>query len=148
MITKMFGRQLGGNMEAYIDDMVVKNRGEESHIHDLDEVFNILRVHKLKQNADKCAFGVGSGRFIGYLVTQRGIEADPKQIAALQSLVAPRTLKEIQKLTGMAAALNRFISRSTDKCRPFFELLKKCSRRSFHWSEECEEAFQQLKTYL
>ena len=79
-------------------------------------------------------------------MTRRGIEANPDQISAIQNLASLRTTKEVQKLTGMAAALNRFISRSSDKCRPFFQLLKK--RVGYEWGAECEEAFQGLKQDL
>ena len=77
------------------------------------------------------------------MVTHRGIEVNPDQIKAINSLQLPRNPKEVQKLTGMTAALNRFISRSTDKCKPFFQLLNKWKR--FEWTEECVLAFQQLK---
>lgn len=90
---------------------------------DLGDVFAILKRHKLRLNAEKCAFGVGSGRFLGYIVTRRGIEADPNQIVAIQNLRPPTRIKEVQRLTGMAAALNRFISKSSEKCRPFFGTL-------------------------
>ena len=122
---------MGRTVEIYMDDMVVKSKRAEDHLRDLEEIFSVLREHGLKLNAEKCAFGVGSGRFLGHLVTRRGIEADPNQITALQNIQPPRTIKDVQKLTGMAAALNRFISRSSDKCRPFFNLIKKSSRRNF-----------------
>ena len=146
MVTKMFSPVLGKTMDAYIDDMVVKSREESDHIRDLTEVFAILRKNKLRLNAAKCAFGVGSGKFLGHLVTRRGIEANPEQIAAIEQLTSPRNAKEVQKLTGMAAALNRFISKSSDKCRPFFKLLRKNTK--FLWDEESELALQHFKKYL
>ena len=100
----------------------------------------------MRLNASKCSFGVGSGKFLGYMVTHRGIEVNPNQIRAINSLQPPRNLKEVQKLTGMMAALNRFISRSAERCRPFFLLLHKWKK--FRWSEECVIAFQELKRYL
>ena len=80
------------------------------------------------------------------MVTHRGIEVNPDQIKAINNLQAPWNPKEVQKLTGMAAALNRFISRSADRCRPFFLLINKW--KGFEWIEECATAFQQLKDYL
>ena len=80
------------------------------------------------------------------MVTHRGIEVNPDQIKAINNLQSPRNPKEVQKLTGMAAALNRFISRSADRCRLFFLLIKKW--KGFEWTEECATAFQQLKDYL
>ena len=100
----------------------------------------------MKLNPAKCTFGVPSGEFLGYLVTERGIEANPKQIATFLEMPSPKTTREVQRLTGRIAALNRFISRSTDKCLPFYKLLK--NNKKFLWDEKCEEAFKQLKAYL
>uniref|UniRef100_A0A2N9G0X2 RNA-directed DNA polymerase n=1 Tax=Fagus sylvatica TaxID=28930 RepID=A0A2N9G0X2_FAGSY len=115
MVTKMFGPMLGKTVEVYIDDMLVKSLREENHIADLLQVFNILRRDNLRLNASKCTFGVGSGKFLGHIVSRRGIEANPDQIAALINLAEPRNVKQVQRLTGMIAALGRFISRSADK---------------------------------
>ena len=125
MMTKMIELWLGKNVEVYIDDMVVKCKLVSEHLGDLSNIFEILRQHKLRLNASKCSFGVGSGKFLGYMVTHRGIEVNPDYIKAINSLQPPRNPKEVQKLTGMMAALNRFISRSAERCRPFFLLLHK-----------------------
>ena len=114
MMTRMFEPQLGKVIEDYIDDMVVKSKVVSEHVKDLEIIFNILREHKLWLNASKCSFGIGSGKFLGYMVTHRGIEVSPDQIKAINSLQAPRNLKEVQKLTGLVVGLNRFISRSAD----------------------------------
>ena len=116
------------------------------HLADLSNIFEILRRHKLRLNVSKCSFGVVSGKFLGYMVTHREIEVNPDQIRAINSLQPPRNPKEVQKFTGMMAALNRFISRSAERCRPFFLLLHKW--KEFRWSEECVIAFQELKRYL
>ena len=142
----MFEPQLGKNIEVYINDMVVKSKVMSEHVGDLGSIFEIMRKHKLHLNASKCSFGVGSGKFLGYMVTHRGIEVNPDQIKAVNSLQPPRNLEEVQKLTGMVVALNRFISWSVDRCRPFFLLMNKWKR--FEWNEECALAFQQLKEYL
>ena len=142
----MFESQMGKNIEVYIDDMVVKSKIVSEHIRDLTNIFEILRGHNLRLNASKCSFEIGSGKFIGYMVTHRGIEVNPDQIKAINNLQSPRNPKEVQKLTGMTVVLNRFISRSADRCRPFFLLMNKC--RGFDWIEECARAFQQLKEYL
>ena len=94
MMTKMF------------DDMVVKRKVVSGHVEDLTSIFGILREHKLRLNASKCSFGVNSGKFLGYMVNHRGIEVNPDQIKAINDLQAPRNPKEVQKLTGMTAALN------------------------------------------
>ena len=125
MMTRMFESQLGKNIEIYIDDMVVKSKVVLEHLGDLRNILEVLRKYKLRLNASKCSFGVGSGKFLGYMVTHRGIEVNPDQIKAINNLQSPQNPKEMQKLTGMAAALNRFISRSVDRCRPFFLLINK-----------------------
>ena len=109
MMTKMFESQMSKNIEVYIDDMVVKSKIVSEHIGDLTNIFKILRGHKLHLNASKCSFGVGSSKFLGYMVTHRGIEVNPDQVKAINNLQFPRNPKEFQKLTGMTAALNRFI---------------------------------------
>ena len=86
MMTRMFEPQLGKNIEAYIDDMVVKSKVETEHIDDLGNIFKILRKHKLHLNVAKCSFGVGSNKFLGYMVTHRGIKVDPNQIKAIINL--------------------------------------------------------------
>ena len=98
---------------------------ESKHIGDLETIFEILRRHKLRLNATKCSFGVGSSKFLGYMVTHRRIEVDLDQIRVIHDLQPPRNPKEVQNLTRMTTALNRFISRSADRCRPFFQLLYK-----------------------
>ena len=102
----------------------------------------MLQQHKLCLNVDKCAFGVRAGKFLGYLITNCGIEVNPDQIKAVQCLKSLGNPKEVQVLTGMLAALNRFIS----SCRPFYQLLKKW--KGFRWNEKCEKALQDLKEYL
>ena len=116
MMTRMFKPQLGKAIKVYIDDMVVKSKVVSEHVRDLEVIFGILREHKLRLNASKCSFGVGFGKFLGYMVTHRGIEVSPDQIKVIDSLQAPRNPKEVHKLTGMIATLNRFISWSADRC--------------------------------
>ena len=125
MMTKIFEPQLGKNVEVYIDVMVVKSKLVSEHLMNLTNIFEILRRHKLHLNASKCSFRMGSEKFLGYMVTHRGIEVNPDQIKVINSLQPPRNPKEVQKLTRMMATLNRFISRSIERCRPFFLLLHK-----------------------
>ena len=100
--------------------MVVKSKLESDHIDDLGNIFEILRRPNLQLNTSKCSFGVELGKFLGYMVTHCGIEVNPDQIKAINNLQSPWNPKEVQKLTGMTATLNRFISRLVDRCRPFF----------------------------
>ena len=97
---------LGKSIEVYIDDMVVKSKVVSEHVGDLGNIFEILRKHKLCLNTSKCSFAVGSGKFLGYIVTHRGIEVNPNQIKVINSLQPPRNPKEVQKLTEMTIALN------------------------------------------
>ena len=146
MMTRMFELQLGKNIEVYIDEMVVKSKVVSEHVGDLENIFEILRKHKLCLNASNCSFGVGLGKFLGYIVTHRGIEVNPDQIKVINNLQPPQNSKEVQKLIEMTAALNRFISRSADRCRPLFLLINKW--KGFEWTKECALAFKQLKEYL
>ena len=91
----MFEPQLRKSIEIYINDMVVKSKAKSGHIDDLRNIFEILRRHKLRLNASKCSFGVGSGKFLGYMVTYQGIEVNPDQIRAINNLQSPRNPKEV-----------------------------------------------------
>ena len=144
LVNHMFCPQIGRNVEVYVDDMLVKSLDEGKHLDDLQETFNTLRRYNTKLNPSKCAFGVASGKFLGFMVSHRGIEANPKKIKAILDIKPPQNVKEVQSLTGRVAALNRFVSKATDKCLPFFKVLK----RAFEWTNECQQAFQDLKMYL
>ena len=98
----------------------------------------------MKLNPSKCAFGVTTGKFLEFMVSQRGIEVNPEKVRAIMELAPPKMVKEVQNLNGKIAALNRFVSRATDNCLPFFRTLK----RSFEWTDECQQAFENLKVYL
>ena len=117
--------------------MLVKSKEELAHLDDLKETFTTLKQYQMKLNPSKCVFGVASGKFLGFMISQRGIKANPEKVQAIINMASPRTVKEVQKLTGRIATLNRFISRATDKCLPFFKTLK----QAFAWTDECEEAF-------
>ena len=122
----------------------MKSLDEGKHLDDLQETFNTLRQYSTKLNPSKCAFGVASGKFLGFMVSYRGIEANPEKIKAILYMKPPQNIKEVQSLTGRVAALNRFVSKATDKCLPFFRILKK----AFEGTDECQKAFQDLKMYL
>ena len=98
----------------------------------------------MKLNPSKCAFGISSGKFLGFMVSHRRIEANPNKIQAILDMKPPRSIKEVQSLTRRVAALNRFVSKAIDKCLPFFKVL----RKAFEWTNECQKAFQDLKIYL
>ena len=125
IMTKMFQDKIRRTVKVYIDNMAVKSKQDTRHMEDLQWVFEVLRQHKFRLNADRCAFGVGAGKFLGYLITNRGIEVKPDQIEAVQCLKSPSNPKEVQVLIEMLATLNRFISKFADRCHPFYQLLKK-----------------------
>jgi hypothetical protein len=125
LVNRMFQNQIGRNVEVYVDDLLVKSIRATRHIEDLRETFQTLKEYNMKLNPTKCAFGVSSGKFLGFMVSQRGIEANPEKVRAVLEMEAPKTTKQLQRLTGRITALNRFISRSTDKCLPFFKILRK-----------------------
>nr|AAU10741.1 putative polyprotein [Oryza sativa Japonica Group] len=140
------GSQIGRNVEAYVDDLVVKTRNQETLLSDLAETFESLRSARIKLNPDKCVFGVPAGKLLGFLVSARGIEANPKKIRAIERMRPPSKLRDVQCFTGCMAALSRFISRLGEKALPLFKLLKHSG--PFIWTEEAERAFTQLKAYL
>ena len=144
LMNRMFASQIGRNVQVYVDDMLVKSQREEDHLEDLRETFDTLRSYNMKLNPGKCAFEVTTGKFLGFMVSQRGIEANPDKIRAIIEMKPPRNVKEVQSLNGKVVVLNRFVSRATDKCLPFFRTLKK----SFEWTDECQQAFEELKAYL
>ena len=100
--------------------MLVKSVRENDHLSDLQETFNTLRLYNMKLNPSKCVFGVTAGKLLGFMVSQKGIEVNPEKVRAILELEPPRTAKAVQSLNGKVAALNRFISKATDKCLPFF----------------------------
>ena len=120
----MFSKQIGRNIEVYVDDMLVKSKEESTHLDDLEETFTTLRQYQMKLNPSKCAFGIASGKFLGFMVSQRGIEANLENVRAILDMTLPRMVKEVQNLTGRIAVLNRFVSKVTDKCLPFFKTPK------------------------
>ena len=125
MMTRMLWDKIGRTVEVYIDNMIVKSKQEVQYIEDLQGVFKVFRQHKLRFNAGKCVFGVGASKFLGYLITNWGIKVNPDQIKAIKRLKLPSNLKEVQVLTKMLAARNRFISKFANHYRPFYQLLKK-----------------------
>ena len=142
----MFTEHLGRMMEVYIDDMLVKSKQSFDHIFYLKQPFNILRRYHMKLNPTKCSVRVCTGKFLWYMVTRRGIEEKPQQIRAIVEIKSPRNLKEVQRLTGRLAALNRFISRSSDKCHLFNNVLRK--NKGFDWTNKHEHVLHALKKYM
>ena len=114
LVTKIFRPLIGKTMEVYIEDMLVKSKERPNHMNHRQETFKLLRGHDMKLNPLKCAFGASSGKFLGFMVTYRGIEANPVQLKVIIDSQAPTTQRGVQQLTSRPAALGLFISRSTD----------------------------------
>jgi hypothetical protein len=143
---KTFGDLVRDLVEVYVDDIVIKVKSHASLLDNLALVFDRLRLTRTKLNPDKCVFGVTAGKLLGFLVSCRGIEANPEKIKTIEAMRPPARIKEVQKLTGCLAALSRFISRLAEQALPFFKLLRKSG--PFVWTDDAEEAFQELKRYL
>lgn len=132
LVNKMFKHQLEKTMEVYIDDMVVKFMKAENHIHYLEEAFNILDQFNMKINLSKCHFGVKVGKFLGYRVTKRGIEDSPKQSRAIINLQSQSFKKDVERFIGRVVALDMFISKAYESCKPFYDVLRK--NKKFEWT--------------
>ena len=141
-----FELQLHRNMEAYMDDIVIKTKDRPTLVQDLEQTFANLRKINLKLNPEKCVFGVPSGKLLGFFVSQRGIEANPDKIKAIEKIEAPMWIKDVRRLTNCVATMSRFISKSAERAVPFFKILKKAG--PMEWTPEAEVALQDLKKYL
>nr|XP_025685253.1 uncharacterized protein LOC112786044 [Arachis hypogaea] len=146
LVNKIFQNLSGNKLEVYIDDMLVKTESGEQLTDDLKVIMNTLRKHQMRLNPAKCAFGMEAGKFLSFMITQRGVEANPKKCRAVLEMTSPKNLKDIQKLTGRLMALSRFLGASAQKAIPFFKLMKKGA--PFKWETECEKAFQHFKRVL
>jgi hypothetical protein len=145
-ISKTFGDLITDKVEVYVVDIMVKTKRGSTLVEDLTLVFDRLRATRSKLNPDKCVFGVSAGKLLRFLVSYRGIEANPEKIKAIQTMRPPAHIKDVQKLTGSLAALSRFILRLAERALPFFKLLRKSG--PFSWNKEAEQAFQELKQHL
>jgi hypothetical protein len=146
MTGTVFKPQIGKNIQAYVDDLIVKSSNRAIHVSDLAETFANMRRADLKLNPEKCVFGVTKGKILGCLISAKRIEANPDKIRAIREMEEPKTKKDIQKLNGRVAALNRFISRSAERSLPFFKALK--GKGAIEWGPEQSKAFAELKDYI
>jgi hypothetical protein len=142
----VFGEHIGPTVEAYVDDIVVKTKRLSNLINDLDVAFKCLRAKNIKLNPEKCIFGIPQGMLLGFIISERGIEANPEKIAAITKMGPIRDLKGVQRVMGYIVALSRFISRLSKKALPLYRLLKKLEH--FSWTLEAEEALTKLKATL
>src|SRR3954470_15950016 len=145
-MTTLFHDMMHKEIEVYVDDMIAKSSTEEEHIEYLLKLFQRLRKYQLRLNPNKCTFGVRSGKLLGFIVSQRGIEVDPDKVRAIQNMPAPKNEKEVRGFLGRLNYIARFISHLTDTCEPIFKLLRK--NQDVRWDDHCQEAFEKIKQYL
>ncbi|RDX78620.1 Retrovirus-related Pol polyprotein from transposon 17.6, partial [Mucuna pruriens] len=146
LMDKVFQGALGVDVEVYVDDMVVKSEKADEHYEALERVFKILRNHQLRLNPEKCSFGVQAGKFLGFMLTERSIEANPDKCQAIINMRSPQNVKEVKQLMGKITVLSRFIPWLAETAQPIFRALRKEGR--FTWMNECEEVFRRLKAML
>ena len=130
--------QIGRNIQVYVDDIVIKTKVGATLLDDLAESLAALNKYHIKVNPTKCVFGVPAGQLLGFLISARGIEANPEKIQAILSMGEPTNLRGVQQLAGRIIALSRFISRLGEKALPFYQLLKKADK--FEWTSEARIA--------
>ncbi|PKU75427.1 putative mitochondrial protein [Dendrobium catenatum] len=145
-MTRIFDDLIHNQVECYIDDVVLKSKVKEAHLYDLRVVFERLRRYDLKMNPLKCAFGVTSEKFLGFVVRHHGIEIDHAKIEAILDMPSPKSLTQLRSLQGRLAYIRRFISNLYGRCQPFSVLAKKDTK--FVWDEKCQNAFDDIKQYL
>nr|GEV88826.1 reverse transcriptase domain-containing protein [Tanacetum cinerariifolium] len=149
LVDKAFQKLIGRNLEVYLDDLVIKIRTKKEVIRDIEETFKTLKEINMKLNPKKCAFGMREGTFLGYKVDAGGLRVCPDKVEEVLDLPSLKCLKDVQKLNGKLASLNRFLSKPTEKSLPFFKTLKKCTKKSdFQWTAEAEGAFKEMKKYI
>ena len=138
LVTKIFRPLIGKTMEVYIDDMLIQSKECLNHTEHLQETFELLCMNGMKLNPLKCVFGVSSGKFMGFMVTRRRIEANDVQLRVVIESKTPTTRNGVQQLTGQLASLGQFISHFRDRLKPFFTNLKWAKQTS--WDKECNQA--------
>ena len=145
MVT-LFHDMMHKEIEVYVDDMIAKSKNEEDHVQVLRKLFDRLRKYQLKLNPAKCSFGVKSGKLLGFVISNKGIEVDPDKVKAIQAMTVPKTEKEVRGFLGRLNYIARFISQLTTTCEPIFRLLRK--KNPGTWDKDCQEAFDKIKQYL
>nr|CAN77310.1 hypothetical protein VITISV_017493 [Vitis vinifera] len=144
--TTLFHDMMHKDVEVYVDDMIVKSQGRVDHLEALERFFERIRKFRLRLNPKKCTFGVTSGKLLGHMVSERGIEVDLDKIKAILDMPAPKTEKEIRGFLGRLQYISRFITRLIDICEPIFRLLRK--NQPTVWNDDCQLVFEKIKGYL
>jgi hypothetical protein len=144
----IFHELIGKIVEIYIDDVVIKSLNHDAHLKDVRRTLECTRKHRLKMNPNQCAFGVSAGEFLGFLVHEGGIEVGKKSMKAIDEVVPPTNLKELQSFLGKINFVRRFISNLSQKVLPFSPLLKLKKDQKFVWGDEQQKAFDEIKRYM
>ena len=142
MVT-LFHDMMHKEIEVYVDDMIAKSRTARDHLVDLRKLFKCLIKYILRLNPNKCAFGASSGKLLGFIVIQRGIEVDPAKVQAIRDMLTLQTEKQIHSLLGKVNYISHFIAQLTTTCDPLFKLLMKDAK--IEWTEKCQAAFDKIK---
>ncbi|XP_035838809.1 uncharacterized protein LOC118486452 [Helianthus annuus] len=149
LMDKIFAEDIGKHIEVYIDDLVIKSPEEDQILKDIEKTFNSLRSVNMKLNPAKCSFSMEEGKFLGFVVTNGGFKVNPEKVQAIEQMPSPRMIKEMQRLAGRLATLNRFLSNHAAKLYPFISTLRNCvKKQEFKWTPDVEAAFQQMKECL
>jgi len=146
LMDKVFSHLMGQCVEVYVDDMVVKSPSHHQHAQELSVVFSVLCQYNLRLIPDKCVFGVDRGKFLGFMLTQRGIEVNPEKCKAIIEMRSPTTIKEVQHLIGRLTGISQFLPKLAEQTQLIVQLLKKSTW--FAWTDDCEQIFQKLKTTI
>ena len=144
--TTLFHDMMHRGVEVYVDDMIVKSRNRADHLATLQRFFERIRRFKLRLNPKKCTFGVTSGKLLGHIASERGIEVDPEKIKAILDMPAPKNEKDIRGFLGRLQYISRFIAKLTDICEPIFPLLRK--NQPTVWNNDCQCDFEKIKECL
>ena len=145
-MTTLFHDMMHKEVEVYVDDMIVKSSIEEEHVQYLSKMFQRLRKYRLRLNSNKCTFGARSGKLLGFIVSQKGIEVDLDKVKAIREMPVPKTEKQVRGFLGRLNYISRFISHLTATCGLIFKLL--CKDQEMIWTEDCQKAFDSIKNYL
>ncbi|GJX44360.1 reverse transcriptase domain-containing protein [Tanacetum coccineum] len=149
LVDTIFEGKMGRNLEAYVDDMIIKSKTELEMIKEVEETLMTLKKVNMKLNPKKCSFGMKEGKFVGYIVTFEGIRGNPEKTKAVKNMPLPSNLKKMQRLSGKLAVLNRFLSKAVESALPCLDTLKKCTnKKDFHWNTEADEAFPAIKKLI
>jgi len=142
----IFHEHIHKTVECYVEDIAVKSRARGDHIADLMTIFDIMQAHQLKMNPTKSFLRVASSKFLGFVVTSRGIHLKQEKVRAVQEMQPPRNLRELRGLQGRLTYIQRFILNLSGRCQPFTKSMK--NGVSFIWDDACQQAFKKIKRYL